>query len=143
VSARANDLDPLNCGRTWTTMTIGARTQYVVKVSIEDVAFLSQWRWTYAVSHPRYGGLVYARRSIRCGDYNMTILMHRVILIERMGIARPSERHFVDHENGDALDNPRVNDASLPQLRWLTHKENMANQRGIRAVPVSMPGAET
>jgi hypothetical protein len=118
------------------TITIGARTQYVVKVSPEDYDFLMQWKWTFAVSHPRRGGLVYARRSIRVGDGNVTILMHRVIIVECMGIERPSERHFVDHENGDSLDNRRVNDRDVPQLQWLTHKENMAKQYGVRAVPI-------
>lgn len=89
--------------RDYRTIVVGARTQYVVKVSPEDYDFLMQWKWTYAVSHPRHGGLVYARRSIRVGDSNVTILMHRVIIIERMGLVRPSEKHFVDHENGDAL----------------------------------------
>ena len=89
-----------------------------------------------AVSHPRHGGLVYARRSVREGDRNVTVLMRRVIITERMGLARPSERHFVDHENGDSLDNRRRNDRGVAQLRWLTPKENMANQRGIRSCPV-------
>jgi hypothetical protein len=118
------------------TITIGARTQYVVKVSPEDYDFLMQWPWTYAVSHPRHGGLVYARRSERIDGRNVTILMHRVIMLERMGSERPSLKHFTDHENGDSLDNRRVNDRGLQQLRWLTAKENMANQRGIRAQPV-------
>ncbi len=122
--------------RPYRTIVCGARTQYVVKVSPEDYDFLMQWKWTYAVSHPRHGGLVYARRSIRDGDRNVTVLMHRVIIVERMGLERPSLKHFTDHENGDSLDNRRVNDRDLAQLRWLTAKENMANQRGIKAVPV-------
>jgi hypothetical protein len=73
---------------------------------------------------------------VREGDRNVTVLMHRVIITERMGLARPSERHFVDHENGDSLDNRRRNDRGVAQLRWLTPKENMANQRGIRSCPV-------
>ena len=120
----------------YATITIGARTQYVVKVSWEDYDFLMQWSWTYAVSHPRHGGLVYARRSVREGDRNVTILMHRVIILERMGLARLSEKHFTDHENGDSLDNRRENDRGMPQLRWLTNQENMANRRGIRNEPV-------
>lgn len=119
----------------YATIIVGARTQYVVKVDWEDYDFLMQWKWTYAVSHPRHGGLVYARRSVRDGSRNVTILMHRVIITERMGVPRPSQKHFTDHENGDSLDNRRRNDRGLPQLRWLTAKENMANQRGIRAVP--------
>lgn len=116
------------------TIIIGARTQYVVKVSWEDYDFLLQWRWTYAVSHPRHGGLVYARRSVREGGRNVTILMHRII-IHRMGLKRPSDKYFVDHDNGDSLDNRRVNDRGRRQLRWLTAQENRANQRGIRSVP--------
>jgi hypothetical protein len=49
------------------TIIVGARTQYRVKVSWQDYDFLMQWPWTYAVSHPRHGGLVYARRSVREG----------------------------------------------------------------------------
>jgi len=118
------------------TIIVGVRTQYAVKVSPEDYDFLMQWKWTYAVSHPQHGGLVYARRSIRIGDQNVTILMHRVIIVQRMGLKRPSEKHFTDHRNGDSLDNRREDDAGQPQLRWLTPKQNMANQRGIIARPV-------
>jgi hypothetical protein len=119
----------------YATIIVGCRTQYVCKVSWEDLDFLMQWPWTYAVSHPRHGGLVYARRSVCEGGRNVTVLMHRVIITERMGLPRPSDKHFTDHENGDSLDNRRENDRGLQQLRWLTNKENMANRRGIRAVP--------
>lgn len=118
------------------TIIIGCRTQYIVKVDWQDYDFLMQWPWTYAVSHPRHGGLVYARRSVREGDHNVTLLMHRVIILERMGLPRPSEKHFVDHDNGDSLDNRWVNDHGRAQLQWFTAKENMANQRGIRSVPI-------
>jgi hypothetical protein len=120
------------------TITIGARTQYVVKVSLEDYDFLMQWKWTFAVSH-KGGGLVYARRSVRSGDQNVTILMHRVLLVERMEMDRPSLKHFVDHDNGDSLDNRRVNDRDRPQLQWLTAKENMAKQYGHFCRPVVKP----
>lgn len=62
--------------------------------------------------------------------------MHRVIITECMGLKRPSERHFVDHDNGDSLDNRRVNDKGRPQLAWLTNKENMAKRYGVRSHPV-------
>jgi hypothetical protein len=66
--------------------------------------------------------------------------MHRVILIERMGIERPSERHLTDHENGDSLDNRRSNDRGRQQLRWLTHAENMAaRKRTITTHCVPLP----
>ena len=124
------------------TITIGARTQYVVKVSPEDYDWLMQWKWTYAVSHPN-GGLVYARRSIRQGNANVTVLMHREIIEKRMGITRPSEAHFVDHENGDSLDNRRVNDFGLAQLQWLTVQENNLKRSlrpGKRIAPIGAAG---
>ncbi|MBV9984483.1 hypothetical protein [Bradyrhizobium sp.] len=119
----------------YATITIGARTQYVVKVSWEDYDFLMQWPWTYAVSH-KGGGLVYARRSERIDGRNATILMHRVV-IARMGLKRPSKKHFVDHWNGDSLDNRRIADDGRAQLRWVTPRQNMANQRGVINVPVA------
>jgi hypothetical protein len=119
----------------YATIIVGCRTQYVCKVSWEDLDFLMQWPWTYAVSHPRHGGLVYARRSVFDCGRNVTLLMHRIIITERMGLPRPSEFHFTDHENGDSLDNRRENDRGLQQLQWLTAKENRAKQYGIRNVP--------
>jgi len=121
-------------------IVIGARTQFVVKVSPEDYDFLMQWRWTFARSHGQWSGLIYARRSIRAPDgSNETILMHRVVILERMKIKRPSEMHFVDHDNGDSLDNRRTNDRGRPQLAWLTNKENMAKRKttpGRIAIPL-------
>ena len=108
---------------------VGARTQFVVKVSPEDYDFLMQWRWTFARSHGPWSGLIYARRSVSSPSGNVTILMHRVIIAERMGIERPSEKHFVDHDNGDSLDNRRRNDRRRQQLNWLTHPENMAKRK--------------
>jgi hypothetical protein len=120
----------------YATITIGARTQYVVKVSWEDYDFLMRWTWTYALSH-KGGGLVYARRSERINGRNVTILMHRVIITERMQLKRPSKKHFVDHWNGDSLDNRRIADDGRQQLRWVTPKQNMANQRGVICMPVA------
>jgi hypothetical protein len=120
-------------------IVVGARTQFVVKVSPEDYDFLMQWRWTFARSHGQWSGLIYARRSIHEPSGNRTILMHRVIIVERMGLERPSEQHFVVHDNGDSLDNRRVNDRQRPQLAWLTNAENMAKRKhttGKIAVPL-------
>lgn len=123
-------------------ITVGARTQYRVKVSDEDYDYLITLKWTFAVSHPRHGGLVYARRSIWVpfdggGGHNVTVFMHHVIL-DRMGKVRPSDKHTCDHDNGRSLDNRREN------LFWRTHKEQMAKdrRRGIRARPIGNNDAE-
>lgn len=107
-------------------LTIGRSRQYETKVSDEDYAWLTQWLWTFAVSHPK-GSLVYARRSVHTGSGNVTVLMHRVIIIERMGLPRPSEDHTVDHDNGDSIDNQRDN------LFWRTGQEQMFTRRRIAA----------
>lgn len=120
----------------YATVIVGARTQYAVKVDWIDYDFILQWPWTFAVSHPRHGGLVYARRSIREGDRNVTVLMHRVIIVERMGLPRPSDKHFTDHDNGDSLDNRRINDRGRQQLQWLTNQENAAKRYGIKNQPI-------
>jgi hypothetical protein len=108
----------------------GARLQFAVKVSAEDYDWLMQWKWTYARSHGQWSGLIYARRSERQGDGNVTILMHREILIRRMGIERPSDKYFVDHWNEDSRDNRREGDDGHAQLSWMTAKENAAKRTG-------------
>lgn len=120
-------------------IVIGARTQFVTKVSPEDYDFLMQWKWTYARSHGQWSGLIYARRSIHEPSGNRTILMHRLIIVERMGLGRPSDLHFVDHDNDDSLDNQRFI-GKRQQLQWLTNKENAAKkQRSGGSIGVPFP----
>jgi hypothetical protein len=108
-------------------ITIGKTLQFQTQVSDEDYEYLTQFLWTYAFSHPK-GSLVYARRSIRQGGFNVTILMHRVIM-ERQGKEPPSPKHTVDHDDGHSLNNQRYN------LIWRTPKEQMAKQMGISCFP--------
>lgn len=121
----------------WKSIIIGARTQFLVKVSPEDYDYLMQWRWTYARSHGQWSGLIYARRCETVGGIKTTILMHRLI-VARMGVERPSPHHFVDHRNGDSLDNRRTNDQGRRQLRWLTAAENMA-ARKLQGTKIQVP----
>jgi hypothetical protein len=108
-------------GNTMRTITCGRSRQFVTLVSDADYDFLTQWLWTFAVSH-RGGELIYIRRSIRVDGRNVTVLMHRVVM-ERKGIAPPSLRHTVHHVDHDSLNNQRDN------LEWLTHAEQMAANR--------------
>jgi hypothetical protein len=106
----------------------GRSRQYITRVSDEDYAFLTQWLWTFAVSHKFNERLIYIRRSIsvRDGDgirRNVTILMHRLIVTERMGLVQPTPRHTVHHEDGDSLNNQRGN------LGWLSPKGQMDENR--------------
>jgi hypothetical protein len=102
---------------------LGAREQHETIVSEEDFEFLTQWRWSFKISSWKYGHNAYARRHRRINGVRYTILLHDVILIERMGLPRPSELHTADHKNRDSLDNTRGN------LEWATKKEQVANQK--------------
>jgi hypothetical protein len=110
-------------------ITIGRSRTYETMVSDEDYDYLTQWLWTFAVSHPK-GSLVYARRSIKVGGANVTVLMHRVIILERMGIPRPSPHHTVDHDDGRSLNNQREN------LFWRTGEEQMFTRRRLQKAAV-------
>lgn len=72
-------------------------------VDVEDYEWLSRRKWHYAkVGYAASdGGRIY---------------MHRLI-------GNPSEMAYIDHINGDKLDNRRVN------LRVCTHAQNNMNQR--------------
>jgi len=108
----------------------GRSRQFVTRVSDEDYEFLTQWLWTFAVSHKGNERLIYIRRSISVPDElhprgrrNVTILMHQLIVRERMGLVQPTPRHTVHHEDGDSLNNQRGN------LGWLSPKGQMDENR--------------
>lgn len=106
------------------TIYLGSRNQYQTIVSDDDYDFLMQWRWNFKISR---GGNVYARRTagrVR-GVGGYTLLMHTVIL-NRMGLIRPSDKHTPDHCNGSTLDNTREN------LVWATPREQVLNRRHFR-----------
>jgi hypothetical protein len=85
-------------------------------VDDEDYEELAKYKW-----RAQKGGYTfYAVRSsyLKDGKHNV-ILMHRVILDAPKGM-------FVDHINGDGLDNRRCN------LRLCTHAENIRNSKTRR-----------
>lgn len=76
-------------------------------VDSEDFDFLSKKKWFFSNG--------YAKNKSRNSVY-----MHRLIL-------SPKKEEYVDHINGDKLDNRRVN------LRICTMSQNLANQKLSRA----------
>ncbi len=70
-----------------------------------DYRWLSQWNWTANDKH-------YVHRR----DYSQKPPKHRLIM-------RPLAGQFIDHIDGDPLNNRRSN------LRFCTNRQNMANMR--------------
>lgn len=91
----------------------------VALVDDEDYERLNQWKWLFSFSG-------YAARSENNKKSGKNyLIMHRVILFLEKG-----DGVFVDHINGNPLDNRRSN------LRKCTQLENMQNQK-LRSDSVS------
>ncbi len=84
-------------------------------VDDEDAHLITNKHW-YAITTKRYQYVVhYVRRNKR----TKAIYLHRCLLKAKRG-------QFVDHVNGDTLDNRRFN------LRLATNQQNQWNQRTVR-----------
>lgn len=81
----------------------------IALVDDEDFDLINSFHWRYAIIN----GKTYAQQ-IKCPSPQQ--LMHRLILGAIPG-------QFVDHINGNGLDNRRSN------LRFCTHMENMRNRK--------------
>ena len=93
-------------------------------VDDEDYNYLSQWKWHARKSTTKSGDNWYAYRQFRDPSVKnskgeskqILVIMHRVI------IGAPKGR-YVDHINGNGLDNQKLN------LRLCNHTQNLYNQR--------------
>lgn len=85
---------------------------FVAIVDDEDYPALAQYKWCAAVEN----GRPYATRGVRIDGRTKNVRMHRVIL-------DPPSHLYVDHVNGDTLDNRRRN------IRICTPGENVCNRR--------------
>jgi hypothetical protein len=107
---------------------------FVAIVSDDDFAFLNNWIWSFARSHPGNAReLIYARRAVRVLELvdglktplvkRFDLFMHHVVL-SRMGYERPPfPRWTADHINHNTLDNRREN------LRWASPSFQAKRQR--------------
>lgn len=87
----------------------------IALVDDQDFGVLRQWRWS-AVKQKSGHDVWYAVRSERRDGKQKVISLHRFLM-------NPPEGMYIDHINGDSLDNRREN------LRLCTHRENMQNRR--------------
>ncbi len=114
------------------TIILGAKGQHECVVDEEDYAFLVKWKWSFKVSSWKYGRKIYARRKTTNGSRYAfrTVMMHDVILLERLKRRRPSELHTGHHIDGNSLNNTRDNliwgsksTQTKRQKRRLSHAE--------------------
>ena len=85
-----------------------------VLVDDEDFDYLSKFTWN---AHRHKCGVLYAERGVYIKPKCKTISMHRVIM-------NITDRFvYVDHINGNGLDNRKCN------LRICTHADNVRNRR--------------
>lgn len=84
---------------------------YSMIVDKEDYYLFSEQRWKILRSRKR----VYGARTIKTGGEEYTALAHRIIMKAAIG-------DYVDHINGDTLDNRKSN------LRLCTNGQNLHNR---------------
>ena len=93
--------------------TIPLTKGYSTIVDDDDYEELSKYSWALHVRNKKS----YARTTIWNHNKRTHVLMHRMIL------NHSGKESFVDHVNGDSLDNRRDN------LRLCTHQENCMNRK--------------
>lgn len=96
---------------------------YFAKVDQADFVRLRIYSWVTS-DHKSRGYTVYAQRTICEGRRRYTRMMHRDILEPLLRLSSGlAKRMYVDHINGDGLDNRRAN------LRIVTPTQNNWNRR--------------
>lgn len=87
----------------------------VAIISEEDYEWASQYKWSI-VYGDKTGKLFYAQRIVQKDNKRTVYRLHREIMKAKHG-------EFVDHIDGNGLNNTREN------LRIVSHRENMQNQK--------------
>lgn len=108
--------------------------QYVSLIDDID-ADLEKSNWNISTRRNKYGVLFYADRNVNKKEYySGKILLHRVILERKLG-RKLDRREYVDHIDGNGLNNTRDN------IRLATPSQNSINKRmqsnntsGVRGV---------
>lgn len=113
--------------------TIELTRGYVTTVDDEDYEVLSQWHWQVRIAPKKNNTSYYAIRTDRTGEKPVTVMMHRAIL-------QPPRGLYVDHIDGNGLNNARGN------LRLCNLSQNSVNRAycapssGYRGVSLKVRG---
>ena len=114
-------------GTPWRAIVLSEKHEVWCLVDAEDYPWLIQKNWNVSWGS-RTRWQLYAKRNV--GVSRATVRMHREIL--RMADPRPEEAMAAlhgDHNNGQTLDNRRVN------LAWLAPGENARNRHPRESIP--------
>lgn len=87
-------------------------------VDEDDYPYLIRWVWS--AHRDQRGNLYVARLEGGWPRPRRRVFLHREVML-RVGPPPSDEHRYVDHKNGDALDNRRQN------LRWATAEMNARN----------------
>jgi hypothetical protein len=117
----------------WRAIWLSTKHQIWTLVDAVDFEWLTAVNWNISWGS-RTPWQIYAKRNV--GADRATVRMHREIMIaaDADGFA---EHLFVDHINGQTLDNRRAN------LRWATRTENIANTRRVAGLIKPLPAILT
>lgn len=100
------------------------RAELFCVVDVQDYDFAMQWKWKAIKSKGRKVKW-YAYRTTRDKERHVAVFLHKLICLRANGLP-PSTDHLIgDHQDGDSLNNRRVN------LEWSTRSQNCLNRNGI------------
>lgn len=112
----------------WRRIMLSSRASVWALVDAVDYDWLSAHVWNEWHAGGAKDWQRYAKRNV--GPRRSTVRMHREIMIEADQRDEAfMASHFVDHINGQTLDNRRAN------LRWTTKLDNMVNRRTRGTAP--------
>lgn len=100
-------------------------------VDLQDYEFAMQWKWKPIKSKGtklKY----YAFRTSRWEGRHVAYFLHKLICFRANGLP-PTRDHLIgDHQDGDSLNNRRIN------LNWATQSQNRLNREGIATQQLQM-----
>lgn len=106
------------------TISLGRHADVVCYVDDVDYEWALQWKWR--ITFDKHKRKMYATRNTRqrkVSPHQITVYMHKEILIRKGDVAPSLDHNIGEHADGDSLNNRREN------LSYVTPKMNRATAR--------------